>query len=53
MRSTMLVAIAFGTAIAGGCSQSKPTDPQNGGGADMRTVRLHIDGFKKSKSGAI
>ena len=53
MRGMILVGIAFATALAGGCSQSKSIAPQSGGDSDMRTVRLQIDGFKKSKSGAI
>jgi hypothetical protein len=53
MSDVMLVGIAFAAALAGGCAQSTPTTPQSGGGPDMRTVQLHIDGFRKSKSGAI
>jgi hypothetical protein len=53
MRDTSVYGIVFMAALVGGCSQPKSTDPSGGGTPDMRTMRLHIDGFQKSKSGAV
>jgi hypothetical protein len=53
MRLVTVCSIVMMAAFAGGCSQPKPAGPPNGGTPDMRTMRLHIDGFQKSKSGAV
>jgi hypothetical protein len=53
MRGTAVFGIVFMATLVGGCSQPKSSGPSGGGTPDMRTVRLHIDGFQKSKSGAV
>jgi hypothetical protein len=45
--------VVFLTVFVGGCSPPQSTGSSRGGTPEVRTVRLHIDGFQKSKSGAV
>ncbi len=38
--------------LASGCRPSETPSPQRVTAPDVQTVRLHFDGFPKSKSGA-
>ena len=48
MKKTILLLAAFWLMTNAVSAQPKPT-----GKAQMKTVRLHFDGFIKSKSGAV
>lgn len=45
--ATLALILMAGTALAQATKRSANTSPK------LKTIRLHIDGFQKSKSGAI
>jgi hypothetical protein len=53
MRNPITVGVVFAATFGGGCSKTPPTTAPSQGGPEVLTVRLHIDGFKKSRSGAV
>jgi hypothetical protein len=53
MRNPITMSVLFAFSFGGGCSKTTPTTAPSQGGPEVRTVRLHIDGFKKSRSGAV
>lgn len=55
MRTLMALAAALVMLTVGAFSQTaqRPVSSTQKAGTKMKTVRLHIDGFQKSKSGAV
>jgi hypothetical protein len=53
MRHSISAGIVVAAALGTGCSKSAPPASPDPSGPESRTVRLHVDGFKKSRSGAV
>jgi hypothetical protein len=53
MRNPIWVGMMFATGLGTGCSKTAPMSTPQQDGPEFKTVRLHIDGFKKSRSGAV